>query len=167
MTFPNIDRLGYLGVIGLGLLLFCLSFYFGSIEPAQLELARMEKEISALASKSSAGAQAQGGGTGKPAPFPPVSMASESVKTLNDLAVQHGISIERASFVLSDQGGRPRLEVILPLKAGYPSLRAFLHDLLTIPPPPVVDELVFQRQQSSEAMVEANVHLSFYFSGAP
>lgn len=167
MTLPYIDRLGRLGVIGLGLLLFCLSFYFGSIQPLQLELADMEKKTAELATRASAAGQSQAGEAGKPVPLPPVSLASESVKNLNGLAAQHGMSIERASFVLSDQGARPRLEVILPLKAGYPSLRAFLRDLLAMTPAPVVDELVFQRQQSSEAMVEANVHLSFYFSASP
>ena len=163
-----LDRLGKPGVIGVGLLIFCLVFYLGNIAPGQDELNRLSSEITrlqaaALDSRPSAGEQALTSAAGE---RPAFATATESLKELSALAEQHGLTIERATYLLSNKEGQRRLEVSLPLKAGYPSLRAYLRDLLALPGGPVLDEMQLQRQKASETAIEANLRLSYYFAPA-
>ena len=57
MKIPYQDRLGLPGILGLGLLLFCLSFYLGTIAPARTELRQLTSEETQL----TAGAAAEAG----------------------------------------------------------------------------------------------------------
>lgn len=163
-----LERLGKPGVIGVGLLIFCLVFYLGNIAPGQDELNRLSSEVTrlqaaALDSQPSAGGQAVATVASE---RPAFATATESLKELSALAEQHGLTIERATYLLSNKDGQRRLEVSLPLKAGYPSLRAYLRDLLALPAGPELDELQLQRQKASETAIEANLRLSYYFAPA-
>lgn len=164
-----IDRLGKPGVIALGLLIFCLVFYLGNIAPAQDELSRLNSEVARLtaAARSSQAAAGSESLASASRARPAFSTATGSLKELSALADQHGLTIERATYQLSNKDGQRRLEVNLPLKAAYPSLRAYLHDLLALPAGPVLDELVLQRQKASDTAIEANLRLSYYFSPPP
>ncbi|HET7775246.1 MAG TPA: hypothetical protein VFK74_02690, partial [Azospira sp.] len=127
-----LERLGLPGVAGLGLLLFCLSFFFGSVQPLQEEqasLAAEKTQLTADIARQLAASPAPGAGS---APSP-LAVAPELLKQLNALAEKHGIAVERTSYVLKDKEGPLRLEVSMPLKVGYPALRAYLRDALALP----------------------------------
>lgn len=171
MNIPYQDRLGIPGVAGLGLLLFCLSFYFGSIAPERAALADMkQKETQLLVA---AGGPARGAGevgvAGRPVPGEVLRSMAEIpglLKELNTLAVQRGVAIDRAAYTLTGEAGQRRMEINLPLKANYPSLRAYLREVMMLKSPPSLDELTFKRQQSSDPLVEAAVRLSYRFAPA-
>lgn len=165
MNLLPLDRLGKPGIAGLGLLLFCLSFYLGNLAPARSELANLKPEAARLAA-APAGGQGDAAGPAKVG-LPPFTTATEAQKELAALAERHGVNIERSTYLLSDQDGRRRLEVNLPLKAGYASLRSYLRDVLAQPAGPTLDELVLQRQKASDEVIEANVRLSYYFAPSP
>lgn len=160
-----LERLGKPGVAGLGLLLFCLSFYLGHIAPAQQELSRLQGEAAQLGPAPPTGAPPAEGAA--PRQVPAFATATDALKNLNALAEQHGLKPERGTYQLSDKDGLQRLEVIQPLRGGYLPLRAYLHDVLTQPATPAIDELVLQRQKASDTTIEANLRLSFYFTGTP
>lgn len=166
MKLPALDLLGKPGIAAIGLLLFCASFYAGSIAPAQSELADLEREAARLA----AAARPATPGSGPPAAasreLPAFTTATDSLKALAAVAEAHGLSIDRATYLLSDKEGQRRLEVNLPLKAAYAPLRAYLRDVLALPAAPFLDELVVQRQQATDPQLEANLRLSFYFAPA-
>jgi hypothetical protein len=46
-----LDALGPLGVTGVGILVFCLPFYFSSIVPAERELARRMRALRSCSSR--------------------------------------------------------------------------------------------------------------------
>lgn len=163
MKLPSLERLGLPGVAGLGVLLFCLSFYLGSIAPAQTELAELKQATAQLSARLPSTASAPPAVSAPHAP-PPLDMAADLLKQLNALAEQHGVQIERASYQLSAKDGLQRLEITLPIKAGYPALRAYLRAVLAQAEPPTLDDLILQRQNSGDTQVEANVRLSSYFS---
>lgn len=171
MNFPYQERLGMPGIIGLGLLLFCLSFYFGTIAPADAELAGLKSEEAQLLASSvrQAGDRQRTAAADIPLAtqsLPPVTTAPGVLTNLNAAAEKHGVIVERASYSSTNKNGRTRLEVSLPLQASYPSLRAYLHDALALTSATSLDELHLQRSQSGAPVVEANVRLSYYFAPA-
>jgi hypothetical protein len=170
MRLWSLDQLGKMGILGLGILFFCLTFYLGNIVPAQGELATLDNEtrrLLAATQASTAASQANAVASSTPRQRQPFQNASEALKQLSTLAEQHGLTIERATYLLSDQDGQRRLTVELPLKASYAALRAYLRTLLAQTAGPELDELILQRPKSSEALVEANLRLSYYFAATP
>lgn len=154
-----LDSLGKPGIVGLGILLFCLSFYVSSLAPLQDEIAGLRAEQARLARQGVATEAAT------PArPLPAFSTLPDRLKTMTDLAAGQGIAIDRASFRMSDQGGVRRVDMVVPLKAAYPALRAWLHALLQQPDAPALAEIKLQRPRADGTEVEADVHLSFLFA---
>ena len=164
MKMPALDRLGKPGVAAIGLLLFCLSFYAGNIAPARTELATLQSEKARLAAAARPAARGSEPAATASRPLPPFTTATDVLKELGALADRHGLTIDRATYVVSDKDGQRRLEINLPLKAGYLALREYLRDLLALPSAPSLDELNLQRQQAGEPLIEANVRISYYFA---
>lgn len=162
MNRALLDRLGRPGIAGIGLLLFCLSYYSGSVAPGADELARLESEKAQLAAEGRAAPAAAEPAAGQA--LPGFTSATASLKALAAIAQQHGLSIEQATYQLNDKEGQRRLEVSLPLKTTYPTLRGYLRDVLALPAAPVLDELTVQRQQAGEPQVDVSLRLSFYFA---
>lgn len=156
----RLERLGMPGVAGIGLLLFCLAFFVGGVLPLREELAALGAERTQLVEAGRRAAAVPDEALPSLAAVPTV------LKQLNALADSHGIAVERASYVLRDQAGTLRLEVSMPLKVGYPALRAYLRDALALPAA-ALDELVLQRSQASDGALAAQVRLSYGFSPAP
>lgn len=165
MKMAALERLGKPGILGLGVLLFCLSFYLGHVAPAQLEMTRLQRETARLT--ASYPASEPGNAVLPPRQLPSFATATDSLKAVYALAERHGLKPERGSYQINDKDGRQRLEASLPLQGSYPSLRAFLHEVLALPAAPALDELVLQRQKSSDTVIEANLRLSIYFAESP
>lgn len=172
MTGVMLERLGMPGIAGIGLLLFCLPFYFGNVAPAQTELANLENERAQLAATAAGRAAAAHGAagareTGSAQPLPPLADAPEVLKQLNSLAEKYGVVVERASYQMKGKDGQRQLEIGLPLKFGsYPTLRAYLREALALTASASLEELSVQRQQASDAGVEVQLRLSYSFGGA-
>ena len=183
-THPALDRLGIPGIAAVGLLLFCLSLYLGHLAPAQDELAALQQEKAQLLTRAAeteaaeaagaggaAGAAASGVDAGKRSPagaaLPPLTAFPLRLQELNALAEQHGLAIDYASYTLADDAAQRRMDVSLPFKTRYSSLRAYLRALLLLENAPSLDELTLKRQQSTDPLIEANVRLSYYFSPTP
>jgi hypothetical protein len=167
MILPSIERLGLPGVIGLGLMLFALSFYLSNVAPARAELASLRQQEAQLRAEMPATTDADAGRPAVSEALPPISAFPELLKELNALAEQRGVTIERASYTLSDRDGKRRMEINLPLKASYLSLRIYLRDVLMLRASPSLDELTLKRQQATDTVIEANVRLSYQFAPAP
>ncbi len=178
MKIPSLDQLGTPGVVGIGLLLFCLMFYEGSVAPAQAELADLkaqEEQLLAAAPSRTAEATAAADAAGRAAAeqsLLSVGAFPELLKELNALAEKRGVTIDRAFYALSEKEGeggegRRRLEISLPLRASYLSLRAFLRDIMQLKASPALDELKLSRQQATDPLIEVNVRLSYPFAASP
>ena len=171
MTIPSLDRLGIPGVVGFGLLLFCLSFYLGNIAPTQGELAELKQERAQwLTAAAQTGGASRADSEKRSAlgeSLPPLEAFPQILQELNSLAGKHGVTIDSASYTLVDGAGQRRMEVTLPFKTHYPSLRAYLRDIFLLKSAPSLEELTLKRQQASDPFIEATVRLSCYFAPAP
>lgn len=163
MKIAVLERLGHWGVVGIGLLLFCLSFHFSTIAPLRAELAGLEAENDALTTS----ARRQVDGAGAARPLPPLTQAPELLKQLDALAGKHGVSVERATYRLKSREGERRLEISMPLRVAYPGLRGYLRDALALAATASLDELDLQRGQAGDTSVDAQVRLSYAFAAAP
>lgn len=164
MKSPGLEKLGYAGVVGLGLLIFCLAFYFGNVAPAHEELAGLQRQQARLLADVAATKDGRLGGRGKT--LPTLAEAPELLKQLNALADKHGVSVASTSYQLKERSGQLRLDVNLPLRAAYPSLRAYLHDALALAAPATITDITLKRAQASETTLEAQIRLAYSFSGA-
>ena len=172
MTLPDLGRLGIPGVAGLGLALFCTSFYFGSFAPTQEKLDALELEQAQLlklpvANADNAERVRTAMRTAPSEPLPSINEIPELLKKLNDSAAKHGVTSERASYLLTDKDGQHRIEISLPLKGSYPFLRAYLRDALTLAPQSSLDEVSLQRTQASDPLIDANTRISYYLAASP
>jgi Tfp pilus assembly protein PilO len=169
MKIRYLDRLGNPGIVGLGMLVFALSFYLGSLAPARDELAALQAEQERLLAARSAAPSATepAGALAMRAAIPALDEFPELLKALNALAEMRGVTLDRASYALSEQDGQRRMEISLPLLAGYPALRAYLRDLPDLKGSPSLDELTLKIQQASDPVVEATLRLTYIFAAAP
>lgn len=173
MKTSLLDRLGIPGVISLGLMLFCLSFYLGNLGPAQEALKDLKQEAAQLL--AAAGGQAEDISEtaattrhlASPQPLLSLNTFPQILQDLNALAEQHGLVIEDASYTLTEDAGRRRMEINLPFKTHYLVLRAYLRAILLLKIAPSLDELTLKRQQSTDPLIEANLRLFYYFAPAP
>jgi Tfp pilus assembly protein PilO len=159
----QLQRLGIPGVMGAGLLLFCLSLYLGTISPDQEALETLHQEETKL----SAFLQAPEEGKTKPSAtagaLPPVTAAAELPEKLNTLADKSQLAMERVSYRLTHESGLYRYEVSIQLKASYPTLRCFLKEALALSPVSTLDELSLRRANAMAPTVEAGIRLTYYF----
>ena len=162
----NLDRMGIPGVAGLGLLLFCLSFYLGNVIPAEQLLTTSKDEETQLI-QTSAKQSDRLHSTILPeraVSLPQMSDVPELLMKLNSIADQHNITIGHVSYHLSEKDKQRKFEVNLPLQGRYLELRAYLHDALSIAPAISLDEVSMQRSSSSEPQIEVRIRLSYYLS---
>jgi hypothetical protein len=164
MKIPSLEKLGYPGVAGLGLLVFCLAFYFGSVAPAREELAGLQWQQTRLQADLMSSTATGPGGRAKA--LPKLAEAPEILKQLNAAAEKHGVVVASTSYQLKEKGGQLRLEANLPLRGAYPSLRAYLRDALDLAAPASIMAITLKRAQASDAGLEAQIRLSYSFSGA-
>jgi len=95
----------------------------------------------------------------------PKDQATDQLRRIYALAEQEQIGVSQAEF-RSDAGigGIERLQISLPTKAAYPKLRRFLEATLRALPNASLDRLTFARGQVGSPQIEAQVHLSLWFS---
>lgn len=165
MKTPNLGRLGIPGVVGLGLLLFCLSFYAGNVASLDSDLDAQKREEARLTAAVRNAPQTTTNAPPSPAVVPlGLRDAPGLLLGLSAAADNHSVSIERASYRITEQEGQQRLEVSLPVKGNYPSLRAYLRDVLSHPPV-VLEEVSLKRPSAMEPLLDAQLRLSYPLAG--
>lgn len=168
MKAAVLDKLGLPGIAGIGLMLFCLAFYFGSVSPVEAELAGLQSEKASLSAEAATLAEKTAATRTAEAALrlPPLGAAPELLKQLDSLAQKNGISVERASYQVKNKERQQRLEVSMPLRVSYPALRAYLRDALSLAPSASLDDLSLQRSQASDPAVDVQLRLSYGFSSS-
>jgi len=163
-------KLGTAGVVGIGLLLFCVPFYFSAIVPAQQELETQRNAIARLKARTSLQPAARGG---QPEAirqlyefFPPISRLSEVLQQLYGLARREHLELQQGEYRLERQGEAiSSYRVTLPVRGTYPQIRGFIAATIDELPVVSLDALRFERQRISDTRIEAQIRLTLYFRG--
>ncbi len=163
-----LGRLGAAGVVGLGVLLFCIPFYFSAVRPAELEVAAQQDAAERLRRRG---------------PFRPVSVdhraeelrrfyglfpapqrLTEELKAVYSFAREAKLELMQGEYRLEKRGtGLVAYRITLPVRGTYSQLRAFVGLVLQEMPIASVDALRFERKKIAETQVDAQVRLTLFF----
>ena len=162
-----IARLGWPGLLGLGLLVAAVLLDRYQVQP----LATKAAELGVRAERLSR----------QPRPIiapPPEALADrlptdadapEGVARLFAAAKHAGLSLEQGSYrPAGDKGaGLRRYQITLPVTGEYPAIRSFLAEALERQPGLALDSLALSRETFASAEVKARLGLTFYLREAP
>ena len=159
------ERLGVAGVLGIGVLLFCATFYVSTLRPAQQLAARQ----SAAAGTSTVQVQAPLARTGDPlaelhSRFPALDALPSQVERLHRIARSSGLQLQTGEYRLEvPPAGLVAYRVALPARGEYRALRTFIGAVLKEMPVAAIDRVRFERKKPGDAQLEAHIQLTLYF----
>ena len=92
----------------------------------------------------------------------------ELLKTIFSEAATAGIPLTQGDYTVTTEiaGDYDKLQINLPLKGSYKTIRAFTMSLLEKPPQASVDEINLRRDTIKNSVVEARVRLTLYLKRA-
>jgi Tfp pilus assembly protein PilO len=159
--------LGPAGVLGLGVLFFCVPFYFSALRPAERELAAQRASADRTRPHGPAQQVALDGQAEELrrfyALFPPVESLSDELQRLYGLARASGLDLLQGDYRAERQrAGLVSYRITLPVRGNYAQLRRFVGAVLKDMPIASIDTLRFERKKSAESQLEAQVRLTLY-----
>jgi Tfp pilus assembly protein PilO len=166
------SRLGWPGVLGGAGLVLCLGLYFSAVQPAQQRLdAAHGSAVSLQARMAQAGLTLKDGA--RPLDeqlaafyqvFPSEHEATDWIGKIAAIAERDGLSLQQAEYKADrDKAGKlTRLQMNLPLKGEYETLRKFLSDLHAEIPIVSLEQVQFERQKIGDPMVDAKLRLVIF-----
>ena len=150
---------------GIGILVFCLPFYFGSMVPAERELARRN---ALAAQRAQVPAQPVLAGEGAAElerfyrRFPTFDGLQGELEAVYAHARASKLQLAQGEYRLEKGAGLAAYRVTLPVRGSYVQLRQFVGRLLKNMPTASLDALRFERKRAGDAQIEAQVRLTIY-----
>ena len=159
-----LDALGLAGVAGVGVLLFCVPFYFSALAPTQAELKRRT-----VASAVSPQQPAQRGDDWSAdlerfySRFPRVERLPSELDALYAHAKVSKVQLLQGEYRMESRGAElGAYRVTLPVRGSYPQLRQFVGRVLKDMPTTSLDAVRFERKKAADAQLEAQLRLTIY-----
>ena len=159
-----LDALGPAGVAGLGVLLFCVPFYFSALAPAQAELER--RRVAAAVTRIPIQEKREDQGSelerfyGR---FPRLDRLHGELEALYAHARASNVQLLQGEYRLESKAGAlTAYQITLPVRGSYPQLRQFVGRVLKGMPTASLDALRFERKKAADAQLEAQVRLTIY-----
>jgi len=159
-----LNALGPAGVAGIGVLLFCVPFYFNALAPARAEV---ERRTAVQKRAPSQPILANNDGAGELerfySRFPRVDRLPGQLDTLYAHAKVANVQLLQGEYRMeSSSGALTAYHVTLPVRGSYPQLRQFVGRVLKDMPTTSLDALRFERKKAADAQLEAQVRLTIY-----
>lgn len=161
-------KLGAAGVLGLGVLFFCIPFYFTALRPAEHELGAQREAAERLRAR----------GPFRPVAvddradelrrfyglFPPIERLTEELERVYSLAREAKLELMQGEYRLDKRNAGPvAYRITLPIRGTYAQIRSFVGAVLREMPIASVDALRFERKKIVEAQLDAQVRLTLHF----
>jgi hypothetical protein len=157
-----LDAIGPAGVAGIGVLIFCVPFYFSALAPAQAELER-RSAASKVSQKTVFPKDDASELERFYNRFPRVERLPGELESLYAHARSSHVQLLQGEYRLeSSAGGLTAYHVTLPVRGSYPQLRQFVGRVLRDMPTASLDALRFERKKAADAQLEAQVRLTIY-----
>ena len=163
-----LQTLGPAGVLGIGVLFFCLPLYLSSVRPAQRELETRRAAAERLHTRTSYKPVSGDLRTEELrrfyALFPPVEQLPSELDRIYGLARKAKLELMQGEYRLDKRAsGLISYRITLPLRGAYPQVREFIGLALQSVPNASIDGLRFERKKAGDAQLDAQVRLTVYF----
>ena len=156
-----LESLGPAGVAGLGVLLFCVPFYFSALAPAQADVERRIANQKFAVKENSKEPDAELERFYNR--FPRLERLHGELEALYGHARASQVQLLQGEYRLeSHAGGLTAYHVTLPVRGSYPQLRQFVGRVLRDMPTASLDALRFERKKAADAQLQAQVRITIY-----
>jgi len=160
--------LGPAGVLGLGVLFFCIPFYVSALRPAERELAALRSTAERLHARGPFPVVAADQRVDELRRFyallPPLDRLTDELEQVYALARDAQLDLMQGEYRLEARGmGPAAYHIMLPIRGTYEQVRAFVASVLNEKPTASVDALRLERKTIAETRIEAQVRLTLYF----
>lgn len=163
-----LERLGVAGVIALGVLCLDAALAVSGVLPLRERLAQAQERSRVAAARSAATPAASAARDPLDrllAVFPPPARLPEELARLFRLAEEHQVQLLQGDYRLEPFGSLLQVyRISLPVKGGYPQVRAFLAAALNAMPFLALDSIRFERQRIGDASVETQLNFSLFLA---
>jgi len=166
-----LHALGPTGVIGIGVLIFCVPFYFSAVQPAEREL-QAQRSISERLRERTPFQPVSSEGRADELRrfyglFPPLDKLPDQLELIYSLARAAKLELLQGEYRLEKPPvGLAFYRITLPLRGNYPQIRQFLGATLKSMPIASLEALRFERKKVGDARIEAQIRLTIYFRPA-
>ena len=162
-----LQKLGTAGVLGLGVLFFCIPFYFSALLPAERELSAQREATERL----------RPSGPLRPASadsrseelrrfynlFPPADRLTDQLETVYALAREAKLELMQGEYRLEKRdAGLMAYRITLPIRGTYAQIRSFVGSVLKEMPIASVDAMRFERKKAAETLIEGQIRLTIH-----
>jgi hypothetical protein len=160
--------LGPAGVLGIGVLFFCVPFYLSTVRPVEAEVQAARAADQRMRTRS-AYTPVSGDARAEElrrfyALFPRLDQLPAQLDRIYGLARQSRLELLQAEYRLDRRGdGLVPYRITLPLRGTYPQVRDFISATLQSVPNASIDALRFERKNAGDVQLDAQVRLTVYF----
>ncbi len=163
----QLRTLGMAGVLGIGLLLACGGFYYGTLLPLEREAAAQRLALERLRARTPHRPVAASGRADELQRFynlfPPASELNGQLERLHRLARASGLDLAQGEYRLERRAaGLWAYRVTLPLRGSATQLRDFIGALLRDMPIASIDALRFERKKAAETQLDAQMRITLH-----
>jgi hypothetical protein len=166
------ERLGIVGLIGMGLLLLAavLSAYAPPLARKAQDLQTAAEHTRGLLEETRQQLAKQPGSSQQAAQlrewFPTIDRSSADLRVMFDTAQRHRIELAKGEYALAqvaDASRLQRFEVVLPIKERYGTIKAFVAEVLKAVPHASLAELRIERNAANVEVLDARVHFTLFY----
>lgn len=166
-----LHALGSSGVIGIGVLIFCIPFYLSAVRSAEGKLQAQRSIAERLNARTPFQPSAGGGRDDELRRFyglfPPLDKLPEQLDRVYGLARAANLELLQGEYRLEiPRAGMPAYRITLPIRGGYAQIRQFVGGMLRDMPAASLDALRFERKKIGDPQLDAQVRLTVYFRPA-
>jgi hypothetical protein len=160
-----LETLGAPGVIGIGVLVFCLPFYLASVAPAERELAKRSAAAAKTTRLAGQPVSAPDGAADLERfyrRFPTLDALQSELEAIYAHARASRLQLAQGEYRLEKGVGLAAYRVTLPVRGSYAQVRQFVGHVLKDMPTASLDAVRFDRRKAGDAQLEAQVRLTIY-----
>jgi hypothetical protein len=168
----RLGRLGWPGVVGIGLWVMAAMFYFSAVLPAQQRLDEVRLSAASLHERIARAGRQMSAGERPPAEqlaefyrmFPDASNSPDWIGKIAATAQRCGLSLDQGEYrPARDKVGKlTRLQMTLPVRGEYRQIRQFLASTGATIPIASLEQVQFERQKVGDPLVDAKISLVLY-----
>ena len=163
-----LNALGLPGVIGIGVLIFCIPFYVSAVGPMERELLAQHAAGERLNARTPFQPVSSGGRAEELRRFyglfPPLGNLPDQLERVYGFARTANLDLLQGEYRLeTPRVGMPAYRITLPVRGTSAQIRQFVGTTLKDMPAASLDAVRFERKRIGDPQLEAQVRMTVYF----